>query len=65
MLQTQGTVGRFVIYVTNTRYSGEICYVTNTRYNGKICYISYKHKVQWEDLLCKLQTQGTVGRFVV
>ena len=49
MLQTQGTAGRFVIYVTNTRYS------------GKICYICYKHKVQREDLLYKLKTQGTVG----
>ena len=46
-------MGRFVIYVTNTRYS------------GKICCICYKHKVQWEDLLFMLQTQGTVGRFVI
>ena len=24
-----------------------------------------EHKVQWDDLLYKLQTQGTVGRFVM
>ena len=65
MLQTQGTVGRFVMLQTQGTAGRFVVYVTNTRYSEKICCICYKHKVQWEDLLYRLQTRGTVGRFVM